>query len=107
MRAEGDDKSVRYLLILEAALFALTTTLAMVLAVVCLMYGFHTQLSSRVGAEMPTLVTATVTFGVLATLMGLAFWTLLRDRAWRWWAQGVAVLGMGLGSMFLYNLFTA
>lgn len=98
---------MRYLLILDAALFALTATLAMVLAVVCLMYAFHTDLSTRVGAEMPTVVTATVTFGVMAVVLGMAFWALLRDRRWRWWAQGLGALGLGLGSMFLYNLFTA
>ncbi len=98
---------MKYLLIVDAALFALTATLAMVLGVVCLMYVFHTGLSSRVGAEMPTVITATLAFSVIAACVGVAFWSLLRERPWRWWAQGGGVLGLGLGSAFLYTLFTS
>lgn len=98
---------MRYLLILNAALFALAVTLTVVLGVVCLLYGFHTELSSRVGAEMPSVIAATLAFGFIALFTGLAFWSLLKGVHWRWWGQGIGLLGLGLGSQFLYNLFTA
>ena len=98
---------MRYLLILDAALFALALTLAVVLAVVLLMYGVYANTSASVAAEIPTLATATIAFSVLALPLGVAFWSLLRRKTWLWWAQGSAAVMLVLGSMFLYELFTA
>ncbi|MGQ0696952.1 MAG: hypothetical protein ACT4PZ_01795 [Panacagrimonas sp.] len=97
----------RYLLILDAALFAMAATLATVLGVVLLMYSFHTDLSTRVGAEMPLVATVMASFFVLALFLGVAFWSLLRQRSWRWWAQIAAAVAMSFGSVFLYNQVTA
>ena len=98
---------MRYVLILDAALLALAATMAMVLAVVCLLYGLHSELSVRIGAEMPTLITATLVFAFMAAFIGAAFWALLRRVAWRWWAQASAAVAFVFGGLFLYRLFTA
>lgn len=95
---------MRALLILDAALFALAATLALVLGVVLILYGFHTDLSSRVGAEMPMLATVMGCFAVLALLLGIAFWSQLRRVAWRWWAQAAAAFAVIAGSLYLYRL---
>lgn len=98
---------MRYLLILDAALFALAATLAVVLGVVLLMYGVYADTSTRVAAEIPTLAAAMSAFALLAVPLGLAFWSLLRRKPWLWWAQAVAAVVLALGSMFLFDLFTA
>jgi hypothetical protein len=75
-----------------------------VLGVVLLLYGFHTDLSTRVSAEMPTVASVMTCFAVLAAFLGVAFWSLLRRRAWRWWAQAGAALSLVAGSLFLYRV---
>ena len=98
---------MKYLLILDAALFALAVTLAVVLAVVLLMYSVYAETSASVAAGIPTLATAMTAFGVVAIPLGVAFWSLLRRKAWLWWAQAAAAVMLVLGSMFLFDLFTA
>jgi uncharacterized membrane protein HdeD (DUF308 family) len=95
---------MKALLIVDAALCALAATLALVLGVVLLLYGFHTDLSTRVAAEMPMLAAVMGCFFMLAAVLGLAFWSQLRRSAWRWWAQAAAAVGVIAGSLFLYRL---
>ncbi|MCC2656204.1 MAG: hypothetical protein K0Q76_1312 [Panacagrimonas sp.] len=95
---------MKALLIVDAALCALAATLALVLGVVLILYGFHTDLSARVGAEMPMLAAVMSCFAVLALALGVAFWGQLRRVAWRWWAQSIAVLAVLGGSLFLYRM---
>lgn len=95
---------MKALLIVNAALCALAATLALVLGVVLILYGFNTDLSSNIAADMPLLATITGIFLVLALVLGLAFWSQLRRVAWRWWAQAVAVFAVVAGSMLLYRL---
>lgn len=97
---------MKALLILNAALCALATTLALVIGVVLILYSFHTDLSSRISAEMPMLATIMTCFAVLAGALGLAFWSQLRRASWRWWAQVGAAIGVFAGSLFLYRLLT-
>jgi hypothetical protein len=97
---------MKALLIVDAALLALAGTLAMVLGVVLILYGFHTDLSTSVAAEMPMLATVMGWFAGLSVVLGLAFWSLLRGFAWRWWAQGVATVCVIVGSMYLYRVLT-
>jgi uncharacterized membrane protein HdeD (DUF308 family) len=98
---------MRYLLILDAALCAMAGTLAMVLGVVVILYSFHTELSARVAIELPKVATLTACFALLAVVLGIAFWSLLRQRAWRWWAQAGAALSLVLGWLFLYRMLAA
>lgn len=94
---------MRYLLILDAALFALAATMAVVLGVVLILYSFHADLSARVGTEMPAVATLMLSFGALALVLGVAFWSLLRERRWRWWAQAGAAISLVIGARFLYG----
>lgn len=95
---------MKALLIVDAALCALAATLALVLGVVLILYGFHTDLSASVAAEMPVLATVMGCFAVLAVALGLAFWGQLRRVAWRWWAQAVAAVAVIAGSLYLYRV---
>mgnify|MGYP001616281493 CR=1 FL=1 len=94
---------MKYLLILDAALFALAATMAVVLGVVLIMYSAHSELSARIGTEMPALATLIGCFAVLSMAWGLAFWSLLRERVWHWWAQAGAVTSLAIGSLYLYG----
>lgn len=98
---------MRFLLILDAALFTLASTLAVVMGVVLLLYGFHSDLSARVGAEIPGVAKVMACFAVLALVLGVAFWSLLRKASWRWWAQAAAVLGLVAGYFFLYRVLAS
>lgn len=98
---------MRYLLILDAALCALAATMAVCLGVVWLMYSFHADLSSRVSLEMPTVATTVIAFALMAIALGAAFWAVLKETRWKWWAQGAAATTVSLASMFLYELFSA
>jgi hypothetical protein len=95
---------MKALLIVDAALCVLAATLALVLGVVLLLYGVHTDLSARLAGEMPVLATVAGCFVTLAVVLGLAFWGQLRRFAWRWWAQAVAAVAVLAGSLFLYRL---
>lgn len=98
---------MRFLLIFDAALFAMASTLAIVLGVVLILYSFHTDLSSRVSLEMSQVATVMACFVFLALPLGAAFWGLLRDKVWRWWAQLGAMAALVLGSLFLYRTLAA
>lgn len=97
---------MRYLLILDAALFALALTLSMVLGVVAILYGANAELSARVSAELPLVVRLSVWFAVIAVPLGLAFWSLKRRQSWHWWVQAAAALTLGLGSLTIYRLLS-
>ncbi len=98
---------MRALLILDAALFALSGTLAVVLGVVWILYRFNTDLSASVNAEMPTVASVMAIFAIMAAALAAAFWSLLRHAAWKWWAQVVAAAGLVVGSLLLYRVLTA
>lgn len=97
---------MRYLLILNASLFAMAATIGMVLCVVCLMYGVNVDTAPSIPRELPSLMAATATFCVLAVILGFGFWGLLRARPWRWIGEAVAAVSLTLSSMYLYTLFT-
>ncbi len=98
---------MRFLLILDASLFALAGTLAVVLGVVLILYSFHTELSATVGQDMASVAIVMGIFAVLTAFTGAAFWSLLRKAGWKWWAQGGAAVSLVVGSMFLYRVLTA
>lgn len=94
---------MRYLLILDAALFAFAATMAVVLGVVVILYSVHTELSARVGTELPEVAAATISFAALALVLGAAFWSLLRQKAWHWWAQAASAVSLLLSALYLYG----
>ena len=67
----------------------ITSTMTLLLAVVCLLYVIYLDASPKMREEVPTLVAATGLFGLLALLSAGAFWGLRRTATWRWAAQGV------------------
>lgn len=98
---------MRALLILDAAVFALAGTLAVVLGVVLILYSFHTELSATVTRDMSSVAVVMGIFAVLTLFTGAAFWSLLRKATWRWWAQAGAAASLVFGSLMLYRVLTA
>lgn len=97
---------MRYLMILHAAALAMAATLGVVLLVVCLMYSVNLESSPSVARELPSLISATVTFCLLAIVLGIGFQGLLRQRSWRWTGEAVSLVALIGASAYLYNLFT-
>ncbi|HEX4873079.1 MAG TPA: hypothetical protein VFV27_12270 [Nevskiaceae bacterium] len=75
---------MRYLQILVGAIAALAATLAMVCAVVMVLYAFHLDAAPNVRREIPTLATLVAGLALIAASGGLSFFALLRQRPWRW-----------------------
>ncbi len=96
---------MRYLLILNGAITALTGAIGLVLAVVCIMYAFHADLSPRVGDELPLLLISVVIFGVMSGAWYLAMLSIKRRAGW-WWQAQLAALAIGLVcSLVLYQQY--
>ena len=90
--------------ILTAVALALTVTLAVLMAVVCLMMGMHLDLRPSLRDEWPTLVNITVIFSVLAVFSAVAFASL--RRAWTgWWiAQALMWVAIVFASVLIRGL---
>ena len=97
---------MRYLIIVNAALLALSSTMAMVMAVVWLMYRVNIELSARLETDISTVASVCIGFLVMAMALGLSFVGLVRRRHWSLYACLGAVLVVGLGCRYLYDVVT-
>lgn len=69
-------------------------SIALVLAMVVVIFAFTAAQHPSVGREYPGLLVTAGLFAVLAALAGAAFVGLQRERPWRWCAQAVMWLAM-------------
>ncbi|MBI3171313.1 MAG: hypothetical protein HYZ32_01810, partial [Hydrocarboniphaga effusa] len=83
---------MKHLQILNAVLLATGAVMALVLAVVCLIYSVYLDSEPRLRAEMPLLLTFTALFAALMLAGGLAFFGQHRQWRLRWLLQGLPVL---------------
>lgn len=83
---------MKYLQIFNVALLVLGASMAVNLAVVCLLYGVHLESEPRLAADMPRLYFLTALFTGLGAGATVAF--LGHRRTWpgRWLLQGLPVL---------------
>lgn len=95
---------MRYVLILNAALLALSTTMALVMAVVWLMYRANLDLSARVESDIGAIAAVCAAFAVMALALAGSFLGLLRRKSWAVFAVLGAGLVLTLGSRFLFEL---
>lgn len=86
---------MKLLRLYNIALTLIGATMALLLAVVCLLYAVHIDASPKMREEWPALVAATLMFGALALASAVAWQGLRKNAAWQWPAQAVllAVLG--------------
>jgi len=71
-------------------------SIALVLAMVVVIFAFSAGGQPALGREYPGLLTSAGLFTVLAGLAAAAFVGLQRERAWRWAAQGAMWLALAL-----------
>lgn len=71
-------------------------SIALVLAMVVVIFAFSAGAQPAVGREYPGLLASAGLFAVLAALAATAFVGLQRERAWRWLAQAAMWLALAL-----------
>jgi uncharacterized YccA/Bax inhibitor family protein len=90
--------------ILNAVITALGATLAIVLAVVCLMYAVHLDAEPQLRSQMPWLLTLTGLFAGFGMAGAAAF--VAHRRGWpaRWVLQGLPLLSLASIVVFFARL---
>ena len=71
-------------------------SIALVLAMVVVIFALSSGAGPAIGAEYPTLLATAGLFAVLAGIAGAAFAGLQRRRPWRWYAQAAMWLALVL-----------
>lgn len=69
-------------------------SIALVLALVVVIFALTVGAQPSIGREYPGLLAAAGLFGLLAGAAALAFVGIQRDRPWRWLAQGAMWLAL-------------
>jgi hypothetical protein len=64
-------------------------SIALVLAMVAVIFTLSSGEQTAIGAEYPSLLATAGRFAVLAGIAGAAFVGLQRQRPWRWYAQAI------------------
>ena len=71
-------------------------SIALVLAMVVVIFVLSSGSQAALGAEYPRLLATAGLFAVLAAVAGAAFAGLQRQRPWRWYAQAAMWLALAL-----------
>ncbi len=77
-------------------------SIAMVLAMVVVIFALTAGGRAALGAEYPSLLAAAGLFGLLAAAAAAAFVGLQQTRPWRWVAQGAMWLALGLVVLYFW-----
>lgn len=95
---------MKYLQIVNAALLALGAVMALVLAVVSLLYGAHLEEAPRLRADLPRLLELTGWFLLLAAASGATFFGHRRRWPGRWLLQGTPLVALAAVILFFVRL---
>lgn len=95
---------MRYLQILNAALLALGAAMALVLAVVCLLYGVHLEEAPQLRGDLPRLFLLTGLFVLLAGASAAVFLAHRRDWPGRWLLQVTPFVALAAVVLFFARL---
>ncbi|NGY03509.1 hypothetical protein [Solimonas terrae] len=82
----------------NAAMLALMASVALTLAVVCVLYAAHLDAAPRMRSEWYTVLKLTLVFAALTAIAGWAFWSHWRLRAGRWFAEVTLLAGLATGT---------
>lgn len=77
-------------------------SIALVLALVVVIFALTAGGQPAIGREYPGLLTAAGLFGLLAAAAAIAFAGLQRGRSWRWLAQAVMWLALLLVGLYFW-----
>lgn len=90
----------------NAVLLAAATTMAMMMGVVCLLYGLYLDEAPQLREGWPLLTRSALIFTALMAVAALAFYGQYRDKAWRWWGQGLLAFTGVTCAWLLWRLLT-
>lgn len=88
----------------NAVVLACAGTMAMMLGVVCLLYGVHMDDAPQLRENWPMLTRSAGLFAALAAIAAAALFGLLRNRPWRWAGQVVLLMAIGATGWLLWRL---
>ena len=89
--------------IFNAVAMAAAASFASTIGVVTLLYAIYLDSVPRLREDWPLVVTTFLVFCVLFLLSVLAFHAHRREKAWRWPAEAVLLLGIFFGGGILYR----
>lgn len=90
---------MRPLAVLNAIVFGSAAAITFGLTGVVVIFLVLKGSNPAMNTEFPALLRSSGAFAVLAAISGASLWGLLKQLAWRWWAQAAmwtAVAGMAL-----------
>lgn len=90
--------------ILNAVILALNLTFAVVLGVVTLIYSFYLDAGPSIRDEWRMVGVIALIFVGMSLMAALAFWGVLRRKAWHWPAQGLLLLSLVFGGSLLVKI---
>jgi hypothetical protein len=90
------------LAVLNGIIFGSSVAIFLGLAVVLLLYGLNLDQAEWVRGEMVRLAVHAVLFGGLMAVSGLAFYAVLREFWWRWYAELALLAALAAVVMFYW-----
>ena len=90
----------------NAVLLASAATMAMMMGVVCLLYGIYLDEAPQLRENWPVLTQSALIFAALTAISGVAFYGLLRNKTWRWYGQAAVWPATVLSGWLLWKLLT-
>lgn len=91
----------------NAVVLAIAVTMAVMMGVVCLLYGVYLNEAPQLLEQWPLLTQSTALFVVLAVVAAVAFHGLRRETSWRWLGQAALMLTMATTMGLLWRLLTS
>ena len=89
------------LTIITGVLLGSSGAITLGLAVVMLIFLFSGLDQPRIKDEFSPLAGSVTLFAILTAVSAVSFVGVLRERAWRWWAQGAMwLLAIGIGRYY-------
>jgi len=90
----------------NGVMLALAATFTLTLGAVCVMYAFHLDSLPRLRHEWQLVLRVTAIFAVLTAIAAAAFWGQLRQRVWRWPAEGALLATLVTGALLLIRMLS-
>ena len=95
---------MKYLQIVNASVIVFATSMALILAVVCVLYGTQLSHQPQLRTQLPSLLLVTGLFTALGAAAGAAFAAHRRHWAVRWLVQVLPALPAAGLALFLASL---
>lgn len=88
----------------NAVVLAIAGTMAVMMGVVCLLYGVHLDDAPQLRAQWPLLIQFAAIFTTLALIAGATFFGERRNKSWHWYGQALLALAIVGSGWLLWTL---